>query len=438
MIGALLILVVIVLSGLIAYVGDQIGMKVGKKRISIFGLRPKYTSIIITVLTGILIAGLTLTILFATNNGVRQAVFNIQKTVAELQTTRSKLDNTTNSLQDTRSELSSAQNELAEKEIELQKRNALLDQRDEEITERNLELNNLQRQLEQMEQQREELAAENNSLEEQRDRLQAKLDDLQVELQTARDSIDVLEVEQQQLETQIEDLRVRANLMINSLYDAAYKYYSQDLVYYKGEIVYIDVIEKETTQVETTNNINEFIKNANQEVLKREVRVDERGTAILLQSGDVYSLASRIISSDAEKFIISMVSTANVSTNMYVPVSFQMSPDFIVYQKGEMITEQVIDAGQPLAEVEDALFDILTTIKVESIKKGIITNEQGTVGAMDFIRGYEVLNKLESYQGEVQVTVRAVEDIWVEDGWNGKFSDKINFDIEPVDGNNDE
>ena len=60
MIGVLLIIAVILLSGLIAYLGDQIGMKVGKKRISVFGLRPKYTSIIITVFTGVLIAALLL------------------------------------------------------------------------------------------------------------------------------------------------------------------------------------------------------------------------------------------------------------------------------------------------------------------------------------------------------------------------------------------
>ena len=43
MYGVLLIVVVIGLSGLIAYLGDRIGMKVGKRRISLFGLRPKYT-----------------------------------------------------------------------------------------------------------------------------------------------------------------------------------------------------------------------------------------------------------------------------------------------------------------------------------------------------------------------------------------------------------
>ena len=46
----------VVIGGIIAFIGDRIGMKVGKKRLSIFGLRPKHTSMLITVITGIVVA----------------------------------------------------------------------------------------------------------------------------------------------------------------------------------------------------------------------------------------------------------------------------------------------------------------------------------------------------------------------------------------------
>ena len=51
----ILIFVLIVISGLIAVAGDWVGLKIGKKRITIFGLRPHYTAIFITIITGILI-----------------------------------------------------------------------------------------------------------------------------------------------------------------------------------------------------------------------------------------------------------------------------------------------------------------------------------------------------------------------------------------------
>ncbi|AGB42284.1 Protein of unknown function (DUF3084) [Halobacteroides halobius DSM 5150] len=79
-----LILILIVAGGLIAYVGDKIGMKVGRKRLSLFGLRPKYTSIIITVVTGILIALSSLGVLIAGSENIRQALFDMQALLTKL------------------------------------------------------------------------------------------------------------------------------------------------------------------------------------------------------------------------------------------------------------------------------------------------------------------------------------------------------------------
>ena len=36
-----------IVGGLIAYLADKMGSKIGKKRMSVFGLRPKHTSILL-------------------------------------------------------------------------------------------------------------------------------------------------------------------------------------------------------------------------------------------------------------------------------------------------------------------------------------------------------------------------------------------------------
>ena len=122
MYGVLLLVVVIGLSGLIAYLGDRIGMKVGKKRISLFGLRPKYTSIIITILTGVIIASVTVTIILATNNGVRQALFNIQQVLVRLEDSKNQLNYMNHQMQLKDIELKEKEEEIASIEIELSHR----------------------------------------------------------------------------------------------------------------------------------------------------------------------------------------------------------------------------------------------------------------------------------------------------------------------------
>jgi len=66
-------------------------MKVGKKRLSIFGLRPKYTSMLITVVTGVLIAGTTLLLLALVSNDVRTALFRMKTLEQELAATKTEL-----------------------------------------------------------------------------------------------------------------------------------------------------------------------------------------------------------------------------------------------------------------------------------------------------------------------------------------------------------
>lgn len=63
MYGLLLIVVLVVTGGVIAFIGDRVGSRVGKKKLSLFGLRPRHTSVIVTIITGVLITTFTFVIL---------------------------------------------------------------------------------------------------------------------------------------------------------------------------------------------------------------------------------------------------------------------------------------------------------------------------------------------------------------------------------------
>ncbi|NJR66418.1 MAG: DUF3084 domain-containing protein [Leptolyngbyaceae cyanobacterium CRU_2_3] len=77
--GLVLILAVLVLGGVIATVGDRLGTKVGKARLTLFNLRPRKTATLITILTGGIISASTLGILFAVSDQLRTGVFELKK-----------------------------------------------------------------------------------------------------------------------------------------------------------------------------------------------------------------------------------------------------------------------------------------------------------------------------------------------------------------------
>jgi hypothetical protein len=75
--GIITVFLIIVLAGAIAYVGDRVGHQVGRKRLTLFGLRPKYTSTIVAVGTGMLIALVVTLGALAASNYVRTAFFRL-------------------------------------------------------------------------------------------------------------------------------------------------------------------------------------------------------------------------------------------------------------------------------------------------------------------------------------------------------------------------
>lgn len=57
LVGLKILFIIAIMGGLIAYMGDKLGTKVGKRKMSLFGLRPKHTSIIVTIVTGLSCCG---------------------------------------------------------------------------------------------------------------------------------------------------------------------------------------------------------------------------------------------------------------------------------------------------------------------------------------------------------------------------------------------
>lgn len=86
--GYILIVAVLVLGGLLATLGDRIGTRVGKARLSLFKLRPRKTATLVTIITGSLISASTLAILFGLSGSLRDGVFELDRIKRQLRVSR--------------------------------------------------------------------------------------------------------------------------------------------------------------------------------------------------------------------------------------------------------------------------------------------------------------------------------------------------------------
>jgi hypothetical protein len=89
------IALVMALAGGVAYVGDRVGHQVGRKRMSLYGIRPRYTSTIVAIATGMVIALLISLVAIFASQEVQTAFFRLgtlNKQIADLQDRENQLE----------------------------------------------------------------------------------------------------------------------------------------------------------------------------------------------------------------------------------------------------------------------------------------------------------------------------------------------------------
>jgi uncharacterized protein (DUF3084 family) len=80
---AILLFGLVIATCVIAYIADNIGKNMGKKRISLFGLRPRQTATLISMASSVLIMLVTVGILMATSQSLSNALLNYDVKVRE-------------------------------------------------------------------------------------------------------------------------------------------------------------------------------------------------------------------------------------------------------------------------------------------------------------------------------------------------------------------
>ena len=89
--GWLLILALLLLGGVLSTLGDRLGSKVGKARLSLMGMRPRRTAVLITVLTGSLISGISLGLMLLVSDRLRTGLFELDQIERRLRDSREAL-----------------------------------------------------------------------------------------------------------------------------------------------------------------------------------------------------------------------------------------------------------------------------------------------------------------------------------------------------------
>ncbi len=434
--GLVLVAAVLVLGGVIAIVGDRLGMRVGKARLTLFNLRPRQTATLITILTGVIISASTFALLFAVSDQLRTGVFELENIQSDLRNTRSDLDEATaekeriegrlktarrqqnaaqrqleqinQSLEDavkqqsqTQAQLKTTQQRLNESQTKFQQAQQLLSTVSQQATV-------LRTEIQQLQSDRQELIRQRDTVREQiaqRDQEIAERDreivNRTTKLKDLESQITFLAQQKDSLEREFEDLR-RGNVTL---------FRNQTLAW---GIVRVDVPSAAPKAViQLLQRANQLVS---QIIQPGTVKVDRQ--VIRISSADVEQLANQI--SNGQDYVVRVTSGGNyvvgepcvLAGEACIDVIATAAPNQVVFRQGEVVATTTVNpssmTGQKLTE---RIFLLIAAAQFRCRQAGILDD---TVRIADN-RRETIVNFIEQIQHNpesLEIQVIAAEDAY--------------------------
>ena len=338
--GWLLILALLVLGGVLSTLGDRLGSKVGKARLSLFRLRPRNTAVVITALTGALISAVSLGLMLLVSERLRVGLFELDQLQDRLRASRSALEQSSAALRRSQVELSQA--ERGRSQALSGRRQALDSQRKAEA-----QLRQAQGRVALLRHELQPLQAERLRLERERVRLSrevrgrdAEIRRNEAELQRVRQRIAAGEKELKDLESNVIALR-RGDVVIAS---------GEPLAMAKVRLLHPsqakDVIDALLQQA----NINTFQRLLPGQKVDRQI--------LLVPRNDINRLA--VLLGKPGTWVVSIRSASNVLRGEQRILAFpDLRPNRQVTRQGEVLARTTLEADERGIEVVRSRLNLL-------------------------------------------------------------------------------
>ena len=383
--GILLITVLVIAGGAIAFIGDRLGTKIGKKRLSIFGLRPRHTSIVITIFTGVVITALTFGVMAAASQNVRTALFGMEQL--------------NRSMRETKQSLQSAEEALLTAKSEQEKTDAALQQSKADIDKLNQQQKELQEESARLQAGNEALLADNSKLSAQNGALSSRNEEL-----SGRNS--ELVAQNENLTADNKTLEERSN----QLRDGLITMREGDIAFRAGEIIASGVIRGNRPQEEVAADLASLAALANRNVSTR-FGQDRSDQDIWIYRPE-HDAAVETIAKSPQDMVVRIVAAGNLVRGEDVRTNLELYPNSIIFRNNEFIIARPyeFETGDD-SEAEETVMNFLKDVNFAATTKGILPDPlRGTVGVMEGAQFYDVVAKLKGQRGRVILSAYANGD----------------------------
>ena len=367
MYGITLILVLAVVGGVIAFIGDRLGTRIGKRKLSIFGLRPRHTAVVVTIFTGVCITTVTFGIMAAVSENVRTALFGMDRLNAMIADTRAALDFTSGELERAQNAQEKASSELAKSEEEIAR-----------------------------------LEGEQSSLRAESDRLSAGNRALMMEKEGLVSINGRLAGENQNLQEDIRTLGIRAQELRAGILNLR----EGNITYQAGEIIASGIIPAGLSHDEIERGLAGIAQLGTRNI---SARLGENHTDqdIWIYRPE-YEAAIRAIEESSADMIVRIVAAGNLVRGDEIRASIELYPNRVIYRDGELIIARVYAPEVLGRGTEQSVMAFLREVNAAAAAKGILPDPiRGTVGVIEGAEFYALVQDLAGRTGAVVISAYA-------------------------------
>lgn len=455
--GYILILAIIFLGGAIATVGDRIGTRVGKARLSLFNLRPRTTAIVVTILTGGIISASTVGILLATSKDLRDAVFRIGEIKRQLRASEAELERAKVQKQKTQKALAEVSQGLSQARTELQQVNRNLQAAIARQQQTQAKLNQLQasylkaqRELQQFSQQSQtlktevaRLAREQQQLQSDRDNLLSQRNQVQARLQavneqkqkleaavkltqtqkqqlesavrTASDQRTQLLQQQQRLQQEVASLEGTSKRLGENLEALLLRVRGGNITIRTGQVLAAGTFSNIKDKKTSLEMIGALLRQArrNAIVLANPERISPDQQVIQITERDVERLALQL--QDGQPYVVRILSAANyLAGESQILVVPQVARNQAVLSPGERLATVTFNPGTMTdTQILNRLNELFTQSNRRAIQRGVLPDPvTGGVGEFNQIDLFKFVLDLKQSPGELEVTAIAHQTVY--------------------------
>ena len=370
MYGITLILVLAVVGGVIAFIGDRLGTRIGKKKLSIFGLRPRHTAVVVTIFTGICITTVTFAIMAAASENVRTALFGMDRLNAMIADTRAALERTAEELTQAQNAQEKASGELAKSEAEIAR-----------------------------------LEGEQAGLRAESDRLSAGNRALMMEKEGLISINGRLSGENESLQEDIRQLGIRANELREGILNLR----EGNITYQAGEIIASGIIPAGLSHDEIERGLAGIAQLGTRNISTRlgENRTDQD---IWIYRPE-YDAAVQAIEASSTDMIVRIVAAGNLVRGDEIRASIELYPNSVIYHDGELIIARVYPPERLGRNAEHSVMAFLREVNTAASDKGILPDPiRGTVGVIEGAEFYSLVQELSGRTGAAVISAYADGD----------------------------